>query len=172
MTCMLRNPVERAYLNWAHMFYKSGRPPADANTDSGSPLDVFPDPPRGRLFQIPMEVVQHPNGWAWCRMWLEPGLYAAHLRRIRTVLSDVQMDVVLYDDLCSDPEGLLRGYFEFLGVDPAFRPDCLHRDINPDTEETDPASFTGELRQYLQSFYREDISELEEMLGRDLSVWE
>ena len=171
LTCLLRNPIERAYLNWAHMYYKSGRPKADPETDSGNPLDILPDPPRGRLFQIPMEVVRHPNGWTWCRMWLEPGLYAAHLKRIRRLFLDQRLHVMLYDDLCTDPAGLLAGFYEFCGVDPSFRPDCLRRHINPDTPETDPAELPQELREPLRSFYREDIAALTEMLGRNLSAW-
>ena len=51
------------------------------------------------------------------------------------------------------------------------RTDCLHRDINPDTPESDSASLSGELRAYLEAFYREDIEELEGLIGRDLSAW-
>jgi hypothetical protein len=172
LTCLLRNPIDRAYLNWAHMYFKSGRPRQHPDTDSGDPIDILPDPPRGPLFRLPMEVVGHPNGWTWCRMWLEPGLYAAHLRRIQRLVPERRLHVMLYDDLCSDPETLLHGFFGFLGVDPAFRPDCLRTDINPDTAETDPANLTPELRGQLRAFYRQDIAELSDMLGRDLSSWE
>jgi len=105
-------------------------------------------------------------------MWLEPGLYAAHLRRIRRLVPDEHMHVMLYDDLGTDPESLLNGFYGFLGVDPAFLPDCLHTDINPDTAETDPANLSTQMRQQLRSFYREDIAELGDMLGRDLSGWQ
>jgi hypothetical protein len=83
---MLRNPIDRAYLNWAHMYFKSGRPRQHPDTDSGDPIDILPNPPRGPLFRLPMEIVGHPNGWTWCRMWLEPGLYAAQLQRIRRLV--------------------------------------------------------------------------------------
>jgi hypothetical protein len=69
------------------------------------------------------------------------------------------------------PEARLTGYFEFLGVDASYRPGCLHRDINPDAPESDPASLSGELRAYLEAFYREDIEALEALIGRDLSAW-
>jgi hypothetical protein len=153
------------------MYYKSGRARPNPETDSGDPVDILTEPPRGRLFQIPMEVVDHPNGWTWCRMWLEPGLYAAHLRRVRRLIPEERLHVMLYDDLCADPEGLLKDFFGILGVDPAFRPECLRTDINPDTAETDPANLSAELRDRLRSFYREDTAELSEMLGRDLTGW-
>jgi hypothetical protein len=171
LTCILRNPVERAYLHWAHSYYKSGRAPADPETDSGNPLDILPERSTGQLFGIPLDVVRHPNGWMWCRMWLEPGLYAAHLTRIEALFPDERLYVMLYDDLCADPEGLAKGFFEFLGVDSSFRPDSLLRDINPDTEETDPAALSEDMRSFLRDFYRSDIEELAKMIGRDLSNW-
>jgi hypothetical protein len=171
LSCLLRNPIERAYLHWAHAYYKSGRPQAHPETDSGSPLAIVPDQPTGKLFQIPMEVVQHPNGWQWCRAWLEPGLYASHLRQIRERLPGERLYVMLYDDLRADPEDLLARYYAFLGVDSSFRPTCLHQDINPDTPETDPGKTPEAMRDYLREFFREDIGELEEMIGRDLSAW-
>lgn len=172
LSCILRNPVERAYLHWAHAYYKSDRRyGGEPATDSGNPLDAAPERPEGRLFQLPLEVVQHPNGWVWCRMMLEPGLYGFHLRQMRHCFPAERIHVMLYDDLCVDPQGVLARYFEFLGVDAAFRPGCLHRDINPDAPESDPASLPGELRAFLDSFYREDIEELEALIGRDLSAW-
>tara|TARA_B100001123_G_scaffold176259_2_gene202196 strand:+ start:3853 stop:4683 length:831 start_codon:yes stop_codon:yes gene_type:complete len=171
LTCLIRNPVDRAYLHWAHSYYKSSRPPADPATDSGNPLDAAVERPSGRTFAIPLEVVRHPNGWVWGRAWLEPGLYAAAIRRVQARFPEDRLRVFVYEDLLRSPEEFLSSYFEYLEVDPSFVPACINREINPDTEETDPARMTDDLRTQLKAFFRSDIEDLQRILDRDLSEW-
>ena len=171
LTCILRNPTERAYLHWAHAYYK-GRRRHTNPTDSGNPIHILPESARPpKSFQVPLEAVMHPNGWVYCRMFLEPGLYAFHLNRVLRYFSHDQLYIALYDDLCADRDTFLSGLFSFLGIDSNFRPECLATDVNPDDSEADPASMSGELRSHIQGFYAEDIAALETMLDRDLSVW-
>ncbi len=166
LTCILRNPVERAYLHWAHLAYKGKR---FAETDSGDPLGDAARPVRP--FRIPLEAVQHPNGWVYCRMFLEPGLYAFHLNRLLRLFPRDRLHIALYDDLRRDPEGFLAEIFSFLEVDAEFRPDCLHTEINRDAPEADPEEMSEELREHIRAFYAEDLARLEGMLDRDLSGW-
>jgi len=170
LSCILRNPVERAYLHWAHAYYK-GRQLRQA-TDSGDPSEVqaVDDRPL-QPFQIPLEAVRHPNGWVYTRMFLEPGLYAFHLSRVRRYFSGDQVHVTLYDDLRDDPVKCLSDLFGWLGVDPSFCPDCLHTDVNPEAPGAHPDEMTTDLREHIRGFYREDIARLEELLDRDLSAW-
>ena len=72
LSCLLRNPIERAYLHWAHAYYKSGRPQAHPETDSGSPLDIMPDPAYG-------EAVSDPAGGGAASEWVGvvPGVAGA-----------------------------------------------------------------------------------------------
>ncbi len=170
-SCIVRNPIDRAYLHWAHSFYKSSRPPADPATDSGNPLDAAVDRPSGRIFAIPLEVVRHPNGWVWSRLWLEPGLYAAAIKRVHARFPAESLRVFLYDDLVDSPDDFISSYFGFLEIDVAFKPSCLNKNINPDTEETDPDNLSADLREELKSFFRNDIEELQQILNRDLSTW-
>ena len=44
--------------------------------------------------------------------------YADQLRRIRTAFPAEQVHVLLHDDLVADPQRVLAGVFDFLGVDP------------------------------------------------------
>jgi hypothetical protein len=170
LTCILRNPTERAYLHWAHAYYKGRR--LITPTDSGNPIHILPESDRPlQPFQIPLEAVQHPNGWVYCRMFLEPGLYAFHLNRVLRYFSPDQFHITLYDDLQADPKAFLSNIFSFLGIDPAFRPDCLHADVNPDVPEADPTSMSDDLRKHIRGFYAQDIAKLEALLQRDLSAW-
>ena len=171
LTCLIRNPVDRAYLHWAHSHYKSSRPPADPATDSGNPLDAVAERPSGSTFSIPLEVVRHPNGWVWGRAWLEPGLYAAAIERVLARFSKERLSIFVHDDLLDDPKSFIASYFRAIDVDPTFVPSCLHRTINPDTEETDPTHLSEDLRTELKAFFRSDIEELQVILDRDLSDW-
>ena len=56
-------------------------------------------------------------------------------------------------------------------MDADFDPPCAQRRINLDTAEADIAELTPELRQHMHAFFRQDIEELERLLGRDLSAW-
>jgi hypothetical protein len=172
LSVLLRNPAERAYLHWAHAYYKSiGWASDDPATDSGDPLAVLPVRPEGRLYRIPLETVMHPNGWCQCRDLLEPGLYAAHLRRIYRQIPPERVRVLFYDDLGAAPHVFIRSYYAWLGVDSSFQPSCLQRDINPDTAEADVSELSPALRTFMVDYYQQDIAELAKMTGRDLSAW-
>ncbi len=171
LTCIIRDPVERAYLHWAHSYYRSGRPPADPKTDSGNPLDAAPNRPTGRTFAIPLDVVRHPNGWVWARCWLEPGLYAAHLKRVLHRFPRERVLISFYEDVRDDPEAFLETYFDFLDVDPTFRPACTYRQINPDTSDTDIAELSDDLVAELRAFFHADVSALSVLTDRDLTRW-
>lgn len=156
LTMTIRSPIERAYAQWAHIHLKKGKYGFDP----------------GKGIGIPFERAQHHHGHGWFRLWLAPGLYAFHLERIYRYFPRDQVLVMLYDDLCADPEGFLARFFGFLGVDPDFRPELLHTEVNPDAPEADPArDISPELLEDLRGVYRQDIEKLEQMLGRDLSAW-
>jgi AraC-like DNA-binding protein len=173
LSMLLRNPVERAYLHRAHDHYKIvSRKSVDSPLESGDSVDDWNGFIIEKFVKLPLEVAMHPNGWGWCRQYLEPGLYAACLRRIQDRSPAGQVKIMLHEDLCADPEGFIREYFHWLGVKPDFKPPCLRSDVNPDTPETDVSRMSPDLRDFLRGFYREDTAELQRMLGRDLSHWQ
>ncbi len=97
---------------------------------------------------------------------LQMGEYAEQIRRYREHFPAKQMHIRLYEDFQSDPAGLLRGVFEFLGVDPGFRVDLSQREhVYGDRR------ITAEDRALLVDYYRAGIVELEGMIGRDFSGW-
>lgn len=55
-------------------------------------------------------------GTPWS-LWLDVGRYATNLRRFFDVFPRTQMRFYLYEDYRSDPQGVLRDIFGFLGVD-------------------------------------------------------
>ena len=44
------------------------------------------------------------------------GLYAKHLRRFYELFDETQIHIILYDDLQADPETVLSGLYDFLGI--------------------------------------------------------
>lgn len=90
----LRDPVERAFSHHTHEV-RSGRLPSE-------------------LYAFRRALSHNPS-------YLEQGRYATHLARWLEHFDRSQLHVVDYDDIKSNPGGVLRGVFEFVGVDPSFR---------------------------------------------------
>jgi len=155
LTVTLRNPVERAWYHWAHLHLKK---------------KYGFDPDQGRMY--PLEKVLHHHGHQWFRQFMEPGLYALHLARMWRYFPRENVLVTLYDDLAKDNAAYARQYFEWLGVDPDFRPSLVGVFTNPDRGAIDGRyGLKPELREEFRQVFREDIERLEEMIGRDLSAW-
>lgn len=154
MTFLLRNPIDRAYLAWAHLHLK--------NKPSG--LDMR------KGIGIPFEKVLDHHGHSWFGMWIDPGYYARHLKNLFRFIPRERVRVMIYDDLKADNASVLRGLWEWLGVDPDYTSPLVGKDVNPD-----PADLWDylkpEVRAELVEVYREDNAKLCEMLGRDLTGW-
>ena len=58
------------------------------------------------------------------------GRYADQLETLFEYFSPSQVRIFLYDDISSRPEVVLADLFEFLGVDPSFRPAALTQRYN------------------------------------------
>jgi len=57
---------------------------------------------------------------------IEEGRYREQLKRFEAYFPPERLKVMLYDDLQADPEKFLEEAFDFLEVDPSFRPSLLH----------------------------------------------
>ena len=155
LTVTLRNPIERAWLHWAHSHLKK---------------KYGWDPDKGR--KVPIERVLHHHGHQWFRQWMEPGMYALHIERIWRYFPKERVLITLYDDLAADNAAYARAYFEWLGVDPGFQTSFIGVFTNPDRGAIDGAhGLTPEVREEFGQVFREDIAKLEDLLGRDLSHW-
>jgi len=155
LTLTLRNPVERAFLNWAHQHLK--------------PTRKY-DPANG--IGIPLDFVLHHHGHQWFGIWCGQGYYAYLLKRLYRHFSPDRVLVMIYDDLVANDQAFLNRFFEFMGVDPSITPSRIAEDINKPPPTADPARWmTPDFRAELRKVFEDDIAELEKMLGRDFSHW-
>jgi len=156
LTAILRNPIERAFLSWAHQHLKHKPTGLDARRGIGTPF----------------EKVLHHHGHAFFRLYIDPGFYARHLERIYQLVPRDRVLILLHEDLAADNAGRLRRYFEFLGVDPGFQSTLIDQQINPDAEDATMDQWVSSaIREELAEVYRDDRQQLQELIGRDLSHW-
>jgi hypothetical protein len=123
------------------------------------------------------------------------GLYHAHLSVYFELFPREQIRVYLYEDWRDSPGELLRDLFGFLGVDRGFTPSVRARNVTraprsrrlrrlalsgslPGLARFDARHnlgplppMRGETRGWLRARYREDIEQLQALIGRDLSHW-
>ncbi|TPE48411.1 sulfotransferase family protein [Amaricoccus solimangrovi] len=98
--------------------------------------------------------------------------YADKLERYFALFPRERIRIILLEDLEGRPEAVMRGLFEFLGVDPAFRPD-LSRISNPGGEPRikllhDLLAHPG-LRDFGRKFLpRDAVEKLKDLRGRNL----
>ena len=155
---ILRNPVDRAGSAQAH-FVSRGRLPAEANL-----LELIRRTPPAR---DPFCLVA--GGW-----------YAASLKPYRELFGD-RLLVLLHDDIMENPARVYEQTLRHIGAAPEFVPadlgTVLFSTRRPGAEDSpDPPNGQRELsdseRQQVFAYFRDDVRMLEEMLGRDLSVWD
>ena len=109
LIAVLRNPVDRAYSQFLH-----------GVRDAWEPLRDFRQ-------AVAEEEGRIADGWSARWHYVRRGFYADQLRRYLAVFGRERLAVYLYEDLCSDPLGMVRSIFEHLEVDPAFRPSVAAR---------------------------------------------
>lgn len=189
--CILRNPVDRAYSNYLHLF-----------RDGREPLNSFED-------AIASEDQRIKDNWSPSWHYAHAGFYYDLLQRYFEYFSEKQIKVFLYEDYISDPQNILSQLFDFLEVDSSFQPDMstrynasgipknplLHsllskrnpirnlvknlvpkaisdkvvkvRNANLDK----PPTLSPQVRKQLQKRYRPDIIQLQNLIQTDLSRW-
>jgi hypothetical protein len=195
LIAILRNPAERAYSNHAQMV-RNGR---ERITDFALALE--------------QEEVRIRDNW-WPEFhYVRVGLYHRQLKRYFDLFERDRIRVYLYEDLGSDPTGMLRDVFRFLDVDDSFVPEAsvrynasglprngaVHlllqrlRRARPVAEQLLPEKHNRRLlriggglhnrnlvrtrlspevrRKVIDTYFRDDIMELEGLIERDLSAW-
>ncbi len=101
---VLRNPVDRAYSAYMHLV-RDGRMPNKTFGDA-----------------LAQEKERIADNWDPIWHFVHVGLYHEQLLRYYRYFPKDQIKVFLYEDFTSDPMGLVRQVFQFLGVDDAFIP--------------------------------------------------
>lgn len=109
LIAVLRDPAERAHSAFTHLVRDGLEPHADF----------------GRaLAEEDRRVADH---WSWIWHYKRMGFYHEQLKRYFDIFDEEQITVYLYEDLRSDPMGVVADIFGRLGVDPRFRPDTSVR---------------------------------------------
>jgi Sulfotransferase domain len=158
LVAMLRNPIPRAYSGYWHTV-RNG-------FETLSFLDALKaEPARAAAATDPVAATIRTFAY------IERGLYARQLRTFLEYFSRDQLHVVLFDDFVADPKGETCAALQFLGVDPAgyVEPAAADMDVNhstPGDRWMDEAAF-----QFLRAAYRDEVHDLSNLLGRDLSRW-
>lgn len=106
---VLREPASRAYSAFSHH-----------RRDAREPEEHF-------LAAVEKEPERKAAGWSYGFHYRSVGEYAGQLTEIcRTTPAD-QLLILLYDDLVLEPLATVRRVYEFLEVDPTFKPDMSLR---------------------------------------------
>ncbi|TCJ15462.1 sulfotransferase [Rubrobacter taiwanensis] len=109
LIAILRNPADRAYSHYRQMI-RDGREPI---------------PDFSRALEAEGERIRE-NWWPDFH-YVQIGLYHAQLKRYFDLFERDQIRVYLYEELNSDPSGVLQDTFRFLGVDDTFVPEATVR---------------------------------------------
>ncbi len=96
---VLRDPVDRAYSNWAHLW-----------ADGLETIDDF-------VAACAEEPLRRQEGWAPFWRYLETGLYGRQLQHLLTLFPRSQLHVIRYLELVDTPVEALDAVCRFLGVD-------------------------------------------------------
>jgi len=108
LIAILRHPVDRAYSHFL-MNRSRGCEPAATLAEA-----------------IELEATRAEQGWGWDWSYVGAGLYHAQLQRYFARFPPDRIKVFLYEDL-KDQDTFFPDLFDFLGVDPDFRPDTSAR---------------------------------------------
>lgn len=101
---LLRNPPDRAFSNWAFNFGRG----YDA-------IDTFEE----ALAAEPDRIAE---GSPWHHHYVRAGLYHDQVKRYVDRFGPKRVLVLLFEDLRADVEAVVERAYDFLGVEPSFRP--------------------------------------------------
>jgi hypothetical protein len=149
LLALLRNPIDRARSAMVHHVVKGRLGP---ETDLLELVGRVP-PEQDQLGLVA-------GGW-----------YAASLRPYLERFGD-QLLVLVYDDVLADPQAVYRRALAHIGASPDFLPMSIDR-VRESQEGLDHGvpPLDDEQRKAMYEYFRDDIAELEVMLGRSLASW-
>jgi hypothetical protein len=194
LIAVIRDPVDRAYSNWMHLWSDGLEPEADFVT------------------AVAMEDARRRRGWAPFWRYRSLGLYGQQLEHAHTLFPAEHIHVLRYRDLVEAPEQTLASVWDFLGVPAGPLPEVPRDNIKPFVPDTlrsrsiaravragarlgslgppelwravekrmlatlqsrgerRPA-LNPEQRRQVQGYFLEDLSLLEQLTQRDFSDW-
>lgn len=156
---LLRNPVDRAYGHWAE------------RTRNGVETEPFPEALRleaARLDGEEQRLLDDPLAVSFAHQhhsYVDQGRYARGLQRWFAAFPAEQVHVIRSEDLYDDPATVYREVLDFLGIGPHEPAEFAAWNLKP----KDPIADSE--RQFLVEALRDDVAELETLLGRPMH-WE
>lgn len=192
---ILRNPVDRAFSAYMHVV----RDKRETSKDFAEALTK--------------EESRKTAGWEPIWHFTSVGHYYEQLKRYYDLFPKEQIRVYLYEDLNRDQENLLTDIYQYLDVDPTFKPGStarynasgqiksetalkaskwlfskpnpirwFSRKVIPESWRLNFATWVrrsnlkrqempAKVRRQLQSDFTDEIKQLENLIGRDLSAW-
>jgi hypothetical protein len=147
---LLRNPITRAFSHWNYQRVVHREPLSflDAMRVESERQRTLP-PNRAKRFA-----------------YIDRGYYAGQLKRLWSLFPAGQTLVFKSEELQERPDIVLQRIAIFLGIAP-FPP--LDAKVKNTREYN--ATMSGEEKRYLADLYRDEIAELERLLGWDCSSW-
>jgi hypothetical protein len=148
---ILRNPIDRAQSAMIHHVQRE-RLPANANL-----VAVVRETPPEQDFLALIA-----GGW-----------YAKSLAPYAERFGD-RLLVLIHDDIATEPRAVYERAAAHVGAAADFEPLALERVVYSNRARTDEARsvLTDDERVELWDYFRDDVRQLEEMIGRDLSIWD
>lgn len=191
LIAILRQPADRAYSSMVHR----------------AQFGLDPDADFSRILEKEDYTID--DEWWGFNHEIRTGFYCKQLKRYFDRFDPSQIRVYLYEDLQTNALGLAHDLFEFLGVDPTFKPDISKKYLVSALPKnklwhqllTKPNPLKGmvknllpeslrqplgknliqknlgkppkpqDVRQKLTEIYREDILQLQDLIGRDMTNW-
>ena len=122
LIAVVRDPVDRAYSNWMHLWVDG--------------LEPIPDV----VEACEREADRIAAGWAPFWRYIGLGLYGEQLKRLRGHFPDDQILVLRYRDLIDDPAATMDRVCTFLGIEPGIVTSIPRDNTRPFVERlrTDP----------------------------------
>jgi hypothetical protein len=156
LVVMLRNPIDRAFSNYWHSV-RSGL----------EKLDFATAIERERVRNLEIEG----TGLAAIMpySYVARGFYHAQLNNFLSVFKHAQLLVLIFDDFRQRPDQVLQRVYEFLRVDHDWRPSRL--DVVENRSVPEGASMNLATRNQLAGIFKDDVTQLSRLLGRDLTFW-
>jgi len=159
LIAMLRNPIVRAYSS----YWYSAR-------NGFEPLS-FPDALKAESARAAAAAADPVASTVRPFAYVERGLYARQLRTYLEYFPRDRLHVIFFDDFVADPKDATCAALRFLGADPGryVEPPEAARVVNqatPGDRPMDEESF-----RFLQAAFRDEMHDLSDLLGRDLTGW-
>jgi hypothetical protein len=153
----LRNPADRAFSKYKWM---------RANRFESAPS--FEEALKLEESRAASDDFRKNNGqYFYNFLYFQSGRYVEQVRRFFETFGREQVRVVIFEEWTRQPLETVREIFSFLGVDAQFAPQ-----IQVYNATTKDSAFDASLRAELLQRYKDDIRQLEKLLGRELeTVW-